>query len=119
MNAHRLYIPCGFNNVKLRADFPAPGQYKFCLHVRDAISNKKWHHGVEYAIHTSKGVGENWGGFPKLGSEFYEMGFHLESPLENILAEQGKATITFENHNSQISSVSGNCWSREETEERI
>jgi len=101
-------IPCGFNNVKLRADFPAPGQYKLCLYVRDAISNNKWNHGVEYAIHTSKGVGENRGGFPKLGSEFYEMGFHLESPLENILAEQGKATITFENYNSQISSVSGN-----------
>ena len=101
-------IPCGFNNVKLRADFPAPGQYKLCLYVRDAISNNKWHHGVEYAIHTSKGVGENRGGFPKLGSEFYEMGFRLESPLENILAEQGKATITFENYNSQISSVRGN-----------
>ena len=76
--------------------------------MRDAISNNTWHHGVEYAIHTSKGVGENRGGFPELGSEFYEMGFHLESPLENVLAEQGKATITFENYSSQISSVSGN-----------
>ena len=99
-------IPCKFNIVKLRADFPAPGQYQLCLFFRDITSNNKWHLGVKYVIHTSKGVGKNRGGFPKLGREFYEMGFHLESPLENILAEQGKATITFHNDNLQISGIS-------------
>ena len=100
-------IPCGLNNVKLRADFPAPGQYKLCLYVRDTISNNKWHHGIEYVIHTTKGIGRDRGGFPQIGSEFYEMGFYLEHPLENIVSEDGKAFISLENYNSQICSVSG------------
>lgn len=101
-------IPCGANIVKLRVDFPAPGQYKLCLYVREVTSTSdyKWCQGVEYVIHTSKGVGENRGGFPKLGNEFYEMGFKIESPLKNILAEQGKATIAFENCNFQIFGIS-------------
>ena len=103
-------ISCGANIVKLRVDFPAPGQYKLCLYAREVTSTSdyKWCQGVEYVIHTSKGVGENRGGFPKLGNKFYEMGFKIESPLENILAEQGKATIiiAFENCNFQIFSIS-------------
>ena len=100
-------LPCGLNKVKLRAHFPAPGKYKLCLYVRDAVSNNQWHHGIEYVIHASKGVEKNRGGFPQLGSEFYDMGFHLDHPLENIVSEDGEACISLENYNSQISSVSG------------
>ena len=100
-------LPCGVNKVKLRATFPAPGKFKLCLYVRDENSNKQWHHGIEYLIHASKGVERNRGGFPQLGNEFYEMGFHLDHPLENIISEDGKACISLENYNSQICSVSG------------
>lgn len=100
-------LPYGVNKVKLRANFPAPGKYKLCLYVRDAVSNNQWHHGIEYLIHASTGVEKNRGGFPQLGTEFYEIGFHLDQPLENIVSEDGKACISLENYNSQISSVSG------------
>ena len=100
-------IPYGVNKVKLRANFPAPDKYKLCLYVRDASSNKQWHHGIEYLIHAGKGVERDHGGFPQLGSEFYEMGFHLDHPLENVVSEDGKASIFLENYNSRISSVSG------------
>ena len=100
-------LPCGANKVKLRAHFPTPGKYKLCLYIRNTDSNKQWHHGIEYVINASKGVEKNRGGFPQLGNEFYEMGFHLHQPLENIASEDGKACISLENYKSQISSVSG------------
>lgn len=99
-------LPFGVNQVKLKAQFPAPGKYKLNLYVRDEVSNNKWHHGVEYVIHTKKGVEKNRGGFPKLGSEFYEAGFHLDHPFENIVSEDGKACISLHNYNSQISRLS-------------
>ena len=100
-------LPSGLNQVKLRAQFPAPGKYKLNLYVRDDVSNNKWHHGVEYVIHTQKGVERNRGGFPQLGSEFYEAGFGLDHPFENIVSEDGKACISLHNYNSQISRISG------------
>lgn len=100
-------LPSGVNQVKLKAQFPAPGKYKLNLYVRDEVSNNKWHHGVEYVIHTNKGVERNRGGFPQLGSEFYEAGFHLDHPFENIVSEDGKACVSLHNYNSQISRISG------------
>ena len=100
-------LPSGLNHVKLRARFPSPGKYKLNLYIRDEVSANKWHHGVEYVIHTSKGVEEKRGGFPQLGSEFYEAGFHLDQPLENIVSQDGKACISLHNYNSQISRISG------------
>jgi len=100
-------LPSGLNQVKLKAQFPAPGKYKLNLYVRDEVSANKWHHGVEYVIHTNKGVAEKRGGFPQLGSEFYEAGFHLDHPLENIVSQDGTACISLHNYNSQISRISG------------
>ena len=100
-------LPSGVNQVKLKAQFPAPGKYKLNLYIRDEVSNNKWHHGVEYVIHTKKGVERNRGGFPQLGSEFYEAGFHLDHPLENIVSEDGTACIALHNYNSRISRISG------------
>lgn len=100
-------LPSGLNQVKLKAQFPAPGKYKLNLYVRDEVSANKWHHGVEYVIHTNKGVAEKRGGFPQLGSEFYEAGFHLDHPLENIVSHDGTACISLHNYNSQISRISG------------
>lgn len=100
-------LPSGLNQAKLKAQFPAPGKYKLNLYVRDEVSANKWHHGVEYVIHTNKGVAEKRGGFPQLGSEFYEAGFHLDHPLENIVSQDGTACISLHNYNSQISRISG------------
>lgn len=100
-------LPSGLNHVKLKAQFPSPGKYKLNLYIRDEVSANKWHHGVEYVIHTNKGVEKTRGGFPQLGSEFYEAGFHLDEPLENIVSQDGKACISLHNYNSQISRISG------------
>ena len=100
-------LSSGVNQVKLRAQFPAPGKYKLNLYVRDEVSNNKWHHGVEYVIHAKKGVERNRGGFPQLGSEFYEAGFSLEHPFENIVSDDGKVCISLQNYNSQISHIVG------------
>ena len=101
-------IPCGVNKVKLRAQFPTPGKFKLSLDVRDADSNNTWQHGIEYLVNAGKGVEKRRGGFPRLGNEFYEMGFYLDHPFENVVSEDGKACISLENYNSQISGVSGN-----------
>lgn len=100
-------LPSGLNQVKLKAQFPVPGKYKLNLYIRDEVSANKWHHGVEYVIHTNNGVEGNRRGFPQLGSEFYKAGFHLDHPLENIVSQDGKACISLHNYNSQISRISG------------
>lgn len=99
-------LPSGLNQVKLKAQFPAPGKYKMNLYIKDEVLANKWHHGVEYIIHTNKGAEVNQGGFPQLGSEFYEAGFHLDRPLENIVSQDGKLSISLHNFNSQISRIS-------------
>ncbi|XP_022790820.1 kyphoscoliosis peptidase-like [Stylophora pistillata] len=100
-------LPCGVNQVKLKAQFPAPGKYKLNLYIRDEVSNTKWHGGIEYIIHAKKGVEKNRGGFPQLGGEFYEAGFNLDHPLENIVSDDGKAYISLQNYNIQISHIVG------------
>ena len=100
-------LPCGVNQVKLKAQFPAPGKYKLKLYVRDELIHTKWHSGIEYIIQAKRGVKQNRGGFPQLGSEFYEAGFSLDHPSENIVSDDGKAYISLQNFNIQISHIVG------------
>ena len=100
-------LPCGVNQVKLKAQFPAPGKYKLNLYVRDELIHTRWHGGIEYIIQAKRGVKKNRGGFPQLGSEFYEAGFSLDHPLENIVSDDGKAYISLQNFNIQISHIVG------------
>ena len=100
-------LPCGMNQVKLKAQFPAPGKYKLKLYVRDELIHTKWHGGIEYIIQAKRGVKQNRGGFPQLGSEFYEAGFSLDHPSENIVSDDGKACISLQNFNIQISHIVG------------
>ena len=100
-------LPCGVNQVKLKAQFPAPGKYKLNLYVRDEVTHTKWHSGIEYIIQAKRGTERNRGGFPQLGSEFYEAGFSLDHPSENIVSDDGKACISLQNFNIQISHIVG------------
>ena len=100
-------LPCGVNQVKLKAQFPAPGKYKLNLYVRDEVTHTKWHSGIEYIIQAKRGTERNRGGFPQLGSEFYEAGFSLDHPSENIVSDDGKACISLQNFNIQISHIMG------------
>ena len=100
-------LPCGMNQVKLKAQFPAPGKYKLNLYVRDEVTHTKWHSGIEYIIQAKRGTERNRGGFPQLGSEFYEAGFSLDHPSENIVSDDGKACISLQNFNIQISHIVG------------
>ena len=100
-------LPCGVNQVKLKAQFPAPGKYKLNLYVRDEQTHTKWHSGIEYIIQAKRGTERNRGGFPQLGSEFYEAGFSLDHPSENIVSDDGKACISLQNFNIQISHIVG------------
>ena len=100
-------LPCGVNQVKLKAQFPAPGKYKLNLYVRDELIHTRWHGGIEYIIQAKRGVKKNRGGFPQLGSEFYEAGFSLDHPLENTVSDDGKAYISLQNFNIQISHIVG------------
>ena len=100
-------LPCGVNQVKLKAQFPAPGKYKLNLYVRDELTHTKWHSGIEYIIQAKRGTERNRGGFPQLGSEFYEAGFSLDHPSENIVSDDGKACISLQNFNIQISHIVG------------
>ena len=100
-------LPCGVNQVKLKAQFPAPGKYKLNLYVRDEETHTKWHSGIEYIIQAKRGTERNRGGFPQLGSEFYEAGFSLDHPSENIVSDDGKACISLQNFNIQISHIVG------------
>ena len=100
-------LPCGVNQVKLKAQFPAPGKYKLNLYVRDEVTHTKWYSGIEYIIQAKRGTERNRGGFPQLGSEFYEAGFSLDHPSENIVSDDGKACISLQNFNIQISHIVG------------
>ena len=100
-------LPCGVNQVKLKAQFPAPGKYKLNLCVRDEVTHTKWHSGIEYIIQAKRATERNRGGFPQLGSEFYEAGFSLDHPSENIVSDDGKACISLQNFNIQISHIVG------------
>ena len=100
-------LPCGVNQVKLKAQFPAPGKYKLNLYVRDEVTHTKWLSGIEYIIQAKRGTERNRGGFPQLGSEFYEAGFSLDHPSENIVSDDGKACISLQNFNIQISHIVG------------
>ena len=100
-------LPCGVNQVKLKAQFPAPGKYKLNLYVRDEVTHTKWHSGIEYIIQAKRGTERNRGGFPQLGGEFYEAGFSLDHPSENIVSDDGKACISLQNFNIQISHIVG------------
>ena len=100
-------LPCGVNQVKLKAQFPAPGKYKLNLYVRDEVTHTKWHSGIEYIIQAKRGTERNRGGFPQLGGEFYEAGFSLDYPSENIVSDDGKACISLQNFNIQISHIVG------------
>ena len=100
-------LPCGMNQVKLKAQFPAPGKYKLNLYVRDEVTHTKWLSGIEYIIQAKRGTERNRGGFPQLGSEFYEAGFSLDHPSENIVSDDGKACISLQNFNIQISHIVG------------
>ena len=100
-------LPCGVNQVKLKAQFPAPGKYKLNLYVRAEQTHTKWHSGIEYIIQAKRGTERNRGGFPQLGSEFYEAGFSLDHPSENIVSDDGKACISLQNFNIQISHIVG------------
>ena len=100
-------LPCGVNQVKLKAQFPAPGKYKLNLYVRDEVTHTKWYSGIEYIIQAKRGTERNRGGFPQLGGEFYEAGFSLDHPSENIVSDDGKACISLQNFNIQISHIVG------------
>ena len=100
-------LPCGVNQVKLKAQFPAPGKYKLNLYVRDEVTHTKWLSGIEYIIQAKRGTERNRGGFPQLGGEFYEAGFSLDYPSENIVSDDGKACISLQNFNIQISHIVG------------
>ena len=100
-------LPCGVNQVKLKAQFPAPGKYKLNLYVRDEVTHTKWLSGIEYIIQAKRGTERNRGGFPQLGGEFYEAGFSLDHPSENIVSDDGKACISLQNFNIQISHIVG------------
>ena len=100
-------LPCGVNQVKLKAQFPAPGKYKLNLYVRDEVTHTKWYSGIEYIIQAKRGTERNRGGFPQLGSQFYEAGFSLDHPSENIVSDDGKACISLQNFNIQISHIVG------------
>ena len=100
-------FPCGVNQVKLRAQFPVRGKYKLNLYVTDSKVDNRWHQGVQYIIHAKEGVGNDQGGFPQLGNSFYTEGFHLDHPLENIVSQDGQASISLQNYNSQISKING------------
>ena len=100
-------LPCGVNQVKLKAQFPAPGKYKLNLYVRDEVTHTKWLSGMEYIIQAKRGTERNRGGFPQLGGEFYEAGFSLDYPSENIVSDDGKACISLQNFNIQISHIVG------------
>ncbi|KAK3705158.1 hypothetical protein QZH41_003760 [Actinostola sp. cb2023] len=96
--------PCGINQVKMRAQFPSPGTYTIDIYVNVEGS---WTSGTSYTITTTKGFGEDKGGFPQISGSFYD-GFDLISPLENIETNSGKAEIKLECYSRRFSSVFGN-----------
>ena len=96
--------PCGINQVKVTAQFPEPGEYQLDISV---LVEGKWKFGIRYIFITSKGIGQNKGGFPLVSSEFHPSGFELESPPENITTDNGKATISLRCYNNRYSGVSG------------
>ena len=71
------------------------------------MTHTKWYSGIEYIIQAKRGTERNRGGFPQLGSEFYEAGFSLDHPSENIVSDDGKACISLQNFNIQISHIVG------------
>ena len=49
------------------------------------MTHTRWHSGIEYIIQAKRGVEKNKGEFLQSGSEFYEIGFSLDYPFENIV----------------------------------
>ena len=96
--------PSAINQLTATVQFPRPDEYKVEFSV---LVEGKWKFGIRYIFNTSKGIGEAKGGFPLINQELHTNGFELESPLENIMTNTGKAAISLRCYNSRFSHVTG------------
>ena len=77
------------------------------MYLRNELTHSKWRSGREYIIQAKRGVKKNRGVFPQFGSEFYEAGISLDHPFENTVFDYGKAHISSQNFNIQVSHMVG------------
>lgn len=108
--------PCGINQVKLRAQFPAPGSYTINIYVK---VDGSWTQGTSYIIKTTMGCGDNKGGFPQISGNLNDNGFDIVSPIENIETNNGKAEIRLSCYSKRFLSISGNVLGATEMEKNM
>ncbi|EDO40037.1 predicted protein [Nematostella vectensis] len=89
--------------VKVTTHFPEPGEYRVQICLVSAEGQLV--PGVEYRVRCSRGVGQNTGGFPHLGTSFNTLGFELIKPLENIATENGRANIVLSCEDRKVTNL--------------
>ena len=98
------FRPCGVDQQKLRVEIPLAGIYDLEVFVK---WNGDWLSWITYRLYASCGTGEDFRGFPSLSTDFHDLGFELEQPLENIETTTGEVTVCLRCFNQRFAAITG------------
>ncbi|XP_078346371.1 uncharacterized protein LOC144631721 [Oculina patagonica] len=92
------------NGFRLKVHLPCKGEYKLSIYAKYFDHSKPEEYLCTYFVTSYKGAGP-MAGFPAVSERFRAWGLTLSSHLENILAENGRTSITLQNPKGVILSA--------------